>query len=466
VELYLSDRHGSLRDSVRDFARSEVAPGADERDRAGEFPAELIARMGQQRWMGIPFPAEFGGLGADTLAFVLAIEELAAVDSGLAGTVSAHTWMGTLPVHLFGSEQQRSGWLPWLCTGQRLAAFAANPGTQPGKSAAVLKGGVWTLNGTEHSVVNAGTPLTGCLSVTVASGPGQGCAELSTILIPGGSPGYHVGDRIDRIGWRSGDTHTVSLAECRVAEGGLLGPRGGGLDQFLQVIEANRIGLAAIGVGIAQAALDEASTELRHRHAVPDALPVFALEAQVVDLSARIEAVRLLTWRAALERDHDQSFALTAAQARLAAGDLALGATEAAMQARGGFGEIEEGTTWRLFRDARMLASCDGSQETQRAAVASELGFGAERAVGSVPSVSVPRVPMASVPEPPVSTRPAGLEPMPSPSPPVPSDLERSAPVRVAPDLPGILASETGVALLGLGLGVLVCLLLLASWRV
>lgn len=493
MELYLSDRHRALRDEARDFTRTAVRAGAPARDRSGEPAYELIAEIGRRRWMGIPFAAEHGGLAADTLALCIVLEELAVADSALAATVSAHTWMGTMPIHLFGSAAQQAKWLPWLCSGQRIAAFGSSPGAEPVRIRATAENGDRRLNGTEHSVQNAGTRLSACVVATVMTGPGETRPELSTIVVPSDAPGYRIGPRDRTIGWRSKDIRRLDFNDCLVPNTELLGTPGAGLEQFLRIIDGNRLGLAAIGIGIAQAALDEASAELTLRPSVPGAMPLAELQAAVVDLSIQVEATRLLAWRAALERDNGHPFALTAAQARLAAGRLALEATEVALQSAGGFGRVDEGETWRLFRDARMLAVSDGSEGTQRAAVAAALGLGRDVTAPAMVPPAPPAAPPlpAQAPAPFVAPPP---EPAPEPAPPVQHlpqpPLAAQAPERavaaqaqppapasrhalagpraagIAGDIRAFLSTDLGVAVTGAGLGVLLCLILLATWSV
>ncbi len=457
MELNISEQHAALRDAARDFARTTVAPGAEARDNDAAFPYELIPQLGQRRWMGIPFGAEIGGLGADTLAFVLAVEELARVDSALAATVSAHTWQGTMPIHLWGSEDQKARWLPWLCSGQRLAAFGASPGAQPTRTRGELTDGSWSLNGAEHAVANGGTGLSACLTATVVTGEGEGRPELSSLIVPTNAPGYGIGAPHRSIGWRAVDLRPISFENCEVEEAALLGPRGAGLGQYLQIIDGNRLGLAAIGVGLAQGALDEAGSEIAGRANVPGAHASAALDASVADLSQQVAAARALTWQAALERDHGKPFALTAAAARLAGGRLALAATEVAMQARGGFGEVDAGAAWRLFRDARMLAASDASEEMQQAAIASRMGAGN---MGAAPDVNPTPVAKVSGPS------PTAVPPKHLPAITGPAEVGHRTPSAPARSLRGFLATEAGLAVGGVGLGVLICLVLLASWRV
>jgi alkylation response protein AidB-like acyl-CoA dehydrogenase len=376
----LSDEQRLLRDTVRDFARAEVAPVAEELDRTKSFPYELVAQMGGLGLMGIPFPQEYGGGGADTLSYVLAVEELARIDSSVCITMAAHTSLGTMPIYLWGSDEQKAEWLPRLCSGQRLASFGLTEpeaGSDAGnvRTTAKLDGEEWVVNGAKQFITNSGTDISGCVSITAVTGEANGRNEISNVIVPTGTPGYEVGESYRKMGWNASDTRPLSFEDCRVPEGSLLGRRGDGFKNFLHILDGGRIGVAAMGVGLAQGALDEAISYAKERKAFGQAISKFqSIQAKIADLSAQIEAARLLTWRAALEKDAGKSFTLTAAQAKLITGRLAVKATEEAVQIHGGYGYIEEYPVCRFYRDAKILTIGEGTDEVQQMVIARQLG--------------------------------------------------------------------------------------------
>ncbi|HEX6228716.1 MAG TPA: acyl-CoA dehydrogenase family protein [Solirubrobacterales bacterium] len=376
----LTDEQRLLRDTVRDFAGAEVAPVAEELDREKRFPYEIVAKMGELGLMGIPFPQEYGGGGADTLSYVLSVEELARIDSSVCITMAAHTSLGTMPIHLWGSEEQKAEWLPQLCSGKRLGSFGLTEpeaGSDAGnvRTTAKLEDGEWVVNGAKQFITNSGTDISGCVSITAVTGDVDGRKEISNLIVPTGTPGYEVGEAYRKMGWNASDTRPLSFEDCRVPEGNLLGRRGEGFKNFLHILDGGRIGVAAMGVGLAQGALDEALAYAKERRAFGQPISKFqTIQAKIADLSAQIEAARLLTWRAALEKDAGESFTLTAAQAKLITGRLAVRATEEAVQIHGGYGYIEEYPVCRFYRDAKILTIGEGTDEVQQMVIARQLG--------------------------------------------------------------------------------------------
>jgi alkylation response protein AidB-like acyl-CoA dehydrogenase len=380
VNFELSDEQRLLRDTVREFARQEVKPVAEELDRTKSFPYEIVAKLGGLGLMGIPFPQDYGGGGADTLSYVLAVEELTRIDSSVAITVAAHTSLGTMPIYLWGSDEQKDEWLPRLCSGERLASFGLTEpeaGSDAGnvRTTAKLDDGEWTVNGAKQFITNAGTDISGCVSITAVTGEVNGRKEISNLIVPNGTPGYEIGEGYRKMGWNASDTRPLSFEDCRLPESSLLGRRGEGFKNFLHILDGGRIGVAAMGVGLAQGALDEAIAYAKERQAFGQAISKFqSIQAKIADLSAQIEAARLLTWRAALEKDAGQSFTLTAAQAKLITGRLAVKATEEAVQIHGGYGFIEEYPVCRFYRDAKILTIGEGTDEVQQMVIARQLG--------------------------------------------------------------------------------------------
>src|SRR4029077_12305765 len=393
----LSPDHELIRRTVREFAEGEVGPVAEELDRTKSFPYEIVGKLAKLGLMGIPFPQEYGGGGGDTLAYALAVEELTRIDSSVAITLCAHTSLGTQPVYLFGSEAQKREWLPRLCSGERLGAFGLTEpeaGSDAGntRTRARLDGGDWVIDGAKQFITNAGTDISGIVCITAVTGespsgaPGGGDAgagagaggngkEISNIIVANGTPGYEQGEPYRKMGWNASDTRPLTFTECRVPEENLLGPRGQGFKQFLHILDIGRIGVAAMGVGLAQGALDQALAHAKQARAFGKPISKFqAIQGKLADISTEIEAARLLVYKAALLKDAGRNFTLTAAQAKLKTGRLAVRCAEEAVQIHGGYGFIEEYPVCRFYRDAKILTIGEGTDEVQQLVIARALG--------------------------------------------------------------------------------------------
>jgi len=376
MDFDLSDDHELLRRTVRAFAEGEVAPVAGELDRTHSVPYDIIAKLGALNLMGIPFPEEYGGAGGDTLAYTLTVEELTRVDSSVAITLCAHTSLGTQPIYLFGTEEQKREWLPRLCSGSILGAFglteaeggsdAANTTTR-----AVLDAGEWVIDGSKQFITNAGTDISGIVTITALTDE----RRISNFLVPNGTPGYEQGEPYRKMGWHASDTRPLTFTDCRVPEEHLLGVRGQGLKQFLHVLEIGRIGVAAMGLGLAQGALDQALAYAKQRRAFGQAISKFqTIQGKLADMATEIEAARLLVYRAALLKDAGRPFGLAAAQAKLKTGRLAVRCADEAVQIHGGYGYIEEYPVCRMYRDAKILTIGEGTDEIQQMVIARGLG--------------------------------------------------------------------------------------------
>jgi short-chain 2-methylacyl-CoA dehydrogenase len=376
MQFDLTEEQQDIRRLVRDFADAEVRPVAEELDREKRFPYEIVAKLGGLGLMGIPYPEELGGGGADNLSYAIAIEELARVDSSVAITVAAHTSLGTWPLYAFGSDEQKAEWMPRLCAGEVLGAFGLTEpeaGSDAGnvRTRAELDGDDWVINGAKQFITNSGTDISGFVTITARTGE----SEVSNLLVPNGTPGYEIGEPYRKMGWNASDTRPLSFEDCRVPEENLVGPRGQGFRQFLQTLDGGRIGVSAMGVGLAQGALDEALAYAKERVAFGKPISKYqAIQAKLADLSTEIEAARLLTYKAAIEKDLGRSFSLTAAQAKLKTGRLAVRATEEAVQIHGGYGYIEEYPVCRFYRDAKILTIGEGTDEVQQMVIARALG--------------------------------------------------------------------------------------------
>jgi short/branched chain acyl-CoA dehydrogenase len=381
LDFDLSPDHELIRGTIRDFAEQEVAPFAEHLDRNKEFPYEIVRKLGKLGFMGIPFPEEFGGAGSDSLAYAIAVEELTRVDSSVAITLCAHTSLGTQPIYLFGSQEQKEEWLPRLCSGEVLGAFGLTEpeaGSDAGntRTQATLQDGDWVINGAKQFITNAGTDISGMVSITaVTGGDGNGRREISNIIVPNGTLGYEQGEPYRKMGWNASDTRPLTFEDCRVPEENLLGPRGQGFNQFLRVLDIGRIGVAAMGVGLAQGALDQALAYAKDRRAFGQPISKFqAIQAKLADMVTEIEACRLLVYKSAMLKDLGQDFSLTAAQAKLKSGRLAVKCSEEAVQIHGGYGYIEEYPVCRMYRDAKILTIGEGTDEIQQMVIARALG--------------------------------------------------------------------------------------------
>src|ERR1700754_1499081 len=364
MDFDLSDDHELIRRTVRDFAENEVAPVAEELDRTKAFPYEIVKQLGGLGLMGIPFPEEYGGGGGDSLAYAIAVEELTRVDSSVAITLCAHTSLGTQPIYLFGTEEQKREWLPELTSGRMLGAFGLTEpeaGSDAGnvRTRAKLDDGEWVIDGAKQFITNAGT----------------GDDEISNLIGPTGPPGYEEGEPYRKMGWNASDTRPLSFDGCRVPEENLLGRRGDGFKQFLRVLDIGRIGVAAMGVGLAQGALDQALAYAKQRKAFGKPISKYqAIQGKLADMATEIEAARLLTYKAARLKDANRNFTLTAAQAKLKTGRLAVRCAEEAVQIHGGYGYIEEYPVCRFYRDAKILTIGEGTDEVQQMVIARALG--------------------------------------------------------------------------------------------
>jgi alkylation response protein AidB-like acyl-CoA dehydrogenase len=332
--------------------------------------------MAELGLMGIPIPEEHGGAGADTVSYAIAVEELTRVDSSVAITVAAHHSLGTLPIYYYGSEEQKRQWLPDLASGQKLAAFGLtepNAGSDAGatRTRAELRDGEWHIDGSKIFITNAGTDITACVTITALTADD----EISNIIVPNGTPGYEISAPMRKLGWHASDTRELSFKDCAVPEGNLLGPRGQGFHQFMEILDGGRISVAAMGVGLAQGAYDLAFSYAKQREQFGRPIAKFqAVQFALADMATEIEAGRQLVYRAAWLKDQGKDFGLAAAQAKLYTGILSNRAANASLQIHGGYGFMEEYAISRLFRDQKILEIGEGTNEVQRMVIAKLLG--------------------------------------------------------------------------------------------
>jgi short/branched chain acyl-CoA dehydrogenase len=377
LNLDLSEEHELVRRTVRDFAQERIAPVAEELDREHRFPYDIVAELAELGLMGIPVPEEYGGAGGDTLAYTIAVEELTRVDSSVAITVAAHTSLGTMPFLLYGTEEQKREWLPDLASGKRLAAFGL---TEPGagsdagatRTRAELRDGQWVVNGSKIFITNAGTEITACVTITARTGED----EISNVVVPNGTPGYEISAPMKKLGWKASDTRELSFHDCAVPEANLLGPRGQGFHQFLEILDGGRISVAAMGVGLAQGAYDLAFAYAQEREQFGRPISRFqAIQFRLADMATEIEAGRALVVRAAWLKDQGRPFAREAAMAKLYTGELSNRAVNWSLQIHGGYGFMDEYAISRLYRDQKILEIGEGTNEVQRMVIARHLGL-------------------------------------------------------------------------------------------
>jgi short-chain 2-methylacyl-CoA dehydrogenase len=386
----LSDEHQALRDTVAEFARTVVRPVIGGYYQRAEFPYELIARMAKLGLFGLPFPEEFGGMGGDLFALGLALEELARVDSSVAITLEAAVALGAMPIYRFGTDEQRRRWLPELCSGERLAAFGlteAGGGTDiPGGMRTTARlvqgegeaGGEWVIDGSKAFITNAGTSITALVTVLAVTGQmtGTGRGEISAIVVPSGTPGFTVGPEYDKVGWCASDTRELSFTSCRVPAGHLLGPRGRGYAQFLEILDEGRVAIAALATGLAQGCVDECLRYVAERTAFGQPLGQFqANQFKVADMAARVHVARLAWYDAAARLVAGEPAKQQAAIAKLVASNAAMDNARDATQLFGGYGFMNEFPVARFYRDAKVLEIGEGTSEVQRMIIARELGL-------------------------------------------------------------------------------------------
>ena len=377
MDFDLTAEQELIRDTVRTFARERVAPVAAELDLESRFPYELVAELAELGLMGLPIPDEYGGAGGDTVAYAIAIDELTRIDSSVAITVAAHTSLGTMPILMYGTEEQKQRWLPDLASGKRLAAFGL---TEPGagsdagntRTTAELRDGKWVVNGSKMFITNAGTDITWGVTITARTGED----EISNIVVENGTAGYTISAPMKKLGWRASDTRELSFEDCEVPEENLLGPRGAGFKQFLEILDGGRISVAAMGVGLAHGAYDLAYAYAKEREQFGKPISAFqAVRFKLADMATEIEAGRALVHKAAWLKDQGRDFAREAAMAKLYTGELSARVVGAALQLHGGFGYMEEAPISRLYRDQKILEIGEGTNEVQRMVIARHLGL-------------------------------------------------------------------------------------------
>ena len=376
----LSDEHEAFRKVVREFAEAEIAPHAEGWDRDHVFPFDVVHKMGDLGLMGLLFDERYGGSGGDFTSLCVAIEEIGRVDQSMGITLEAAVGLGINPIHKFGTEEQKNRWLPDLTAGRALAAFALtepDAGSDAGatKTRARLDGDEWVINGSKSFITNAGTSITSVITMTALTGPG----EISTIMVPAGTPGLIVEAPYRKMGWHASDTRGLVFDDCRVPADNLLGERGRGFHQFLATLDDGRIAIAALAVGLAQACLEHSVEYAKVRQAFGGPIGRYqAIAFKCADMAVKVDAARLLTYRAAWLRDQGRPIKEASAKAKLFATEAAVDATREATQIFGGAGFMDDSPVARFYRDAKVLEIGEGTSEIQRLVISRELGLPVE----------------------------------------------------------------------------------------
>jgi short/branched chain acyl-CoA dehydrogenase len=382
VDFDLTQEQLAFRSLVREFAEEVVAPRAEEMDRTGELPMDIVKQMGELGLFGVPFPEEYGGQGSDFFTFCLAVEELARVDSSIAITLEAAVGLGANPIFADGTEEQKQRWLAPMCRGEILGSFGL---TEPGggsdagatRTAAELVDGEWVINGSKAFITNSGTPISEVCTITAVTGPGDGeRREISAIIVPTDTPGFEVGPSYRKLGWHASDTHGLSFTDCRVPEGNLLGARGEGFAQFLRTLDDGRIAIAALSVGLAQGCLEQSVAYAKERTAFRRPIGAFqSLQFKLADMRVAVDTARLATYQAAWLRDRGRPYKAEASVAKLYASEAAVACARDAVQIHGGYGYTEEFPVARFYRDSKVLEIGEGTSEIQRTLIARDLGL-------------------------------------------------------------------------------------------
>ncbi len=381
MDFSLNEEQIAIRDTCREFAEQEIKPIAEEIDATSQFPYALIRKMGELGLLGLPFPEQYGGAGADFLSYCIAIEEISRGDVSVGITMEAHTSLGASPFHLFGNEQQKQHFLTPLASGKQLWAFGLTEpeaGSDSGgtQTRAVLRDGQWHINGSKAFITNAGTDMTGGVTITSITGTRpDGRNEITTIIVPKGTPGYDIGKPYKKMAWKASDTRPLTFEDCIVPEGNILGHRGDGFKQFMQILDAGRVAIAALSVGLAQACLDESLNYAKQRKQFGRPISKNqAIQFKLADMDTEIELARLMYYKAAWLHMQGKPYTREASMAKLFASETANCAANQAVQIHGGYGFMDEYPVSRYFRSVKINEIGEGTSEVQRMLIAKLLG--------------------------------------------------------------------------------------------
>ncbi|MCC9206135.1 acyl-CoA dehydrogenase family protein [Arthrobacter sp. zg-Y769] len=385
-DFELSEEYQDLSDTVRDFADEVIAPVSAQHDAEHSFPYKVISQMGEMGLFGLPFPEEYGGMGGDYFALALALEQIARVDQSVAITLEAGVSLGAMPVYRFGNEAQKQQWLPLLASGEALAGFGLTEreaGSDAGgtKTTARLEDGQWVINGSKEFITNSGTDITRLVTVTavtdtVTEPDGSVRKLISTILVPTETPGFTAEKPYNKVGWNASDTHPLTLTDVRVPEANLLGARGRGFANFLQILDEGRIAIAALATGAAQGCVDESLRYAKEREAFGAAIGTYqSISFKIARMQARAHTARLAYYDAAARMLAGRPFKTQAAIAKMVAGEAAMDNARDATQIFGGYGFINEFPVARHYRDSKILEIGEGTTEVQLMLIARSMGL-------------------------------------------------------------------------------------------
>ncbi len=380
MDFSLSAEQQMIRDLCRDFAEAEIKPQAEEMDRTGAFPYTIIGKMAELGLLGLPISEDYGGAGADYLSYCLALEEIGRGDASVAITMEAHTSLGSTPFYLYGTPEQKERYLVPLARGEQLWSFGL---TEPGAGSdsggtqthAELRNGSWQINGSKNFITNAGTRITGGVTITAVTGTDeQGRKQITNLIVPTGTPGYTIGNPYHKMGWRASDTRPLSFEDCQVPEENVLGEAGGGFQQFMHILSLGRVAIAAMTVGLAQACYDEALTYAGERQQFGRPISTFqGIQFKLADMAMEIELARLMYYKAAWLHMQGDSFTKEASMAKLFASEVAKRAADQAVQIHGGYGFMDEYPVSRYWRNVKAHEIGEGTSEVQRLIIAKHL---------------------------------------------------------------------------------------------
>jgi len=385
MDFELTQEQEAIRDTCRDFAREVVAPAAEELDRHHKFGYDVVRQMGELGLFGLPFSEEVGGAGGDFLSLCIAIEEISRADAGVGITLEAAVCLGSSPIYSFGSKEQKERWLPDLVAGRKLWAFGLTEpeaGSDAGatKTRAEARNGRWVINGAKQFITNCGTDISAGVTITAVTGRSGDDSEISAIMVPTGTSGYHVLEGYRKLGWHSSDTHPLSFEDCEVPAENLLGARGGGYRQFLHTLTGGRIAIAALSVGVAQACLDAALAYAKERHTFGTPISRHqAIQFKLADMAMEAEVARTIVYRAAAAYGREgaetsDEVRMLAAMSKLYASEASKRAADNAVQIHGGYGFMEDYPVARYWRDVKVNEIGEGTSEVQRMLIARLLG--------------------------------------------------------------------------------------------
>ena len=385
MDFELTSEQQAIRETCRDFAREVIAPAAEDLDRNHKFGYDIVRKMGELGLFGLPFAEEAGGAGADFLSLCIAIEEISRADAGVGITLEAAVCLGSAPIYDFGTEEQRERWLPDLLSGRKLWSFGLTEpeaGSDAGatKTRAEARDGKWVINGAKQFITNCGTDISAGVTITAVTGRNGDGPEISALIVPTGTPGYHVLESYRKLGWHSSDTHPLSFEDCEVPAENLLGERGGGYRQFLHTLTGGRIAIAALSVGLAQACLDAALAYAKERRAFGEPISKHqAIQFKLADMAMETEVARTIVYRAAVAYGREgaettDDVRMLAAMSKLYASEASKRAADNAVQIHGGYGFMEDYPVARYWRDVKVNEIGEGTSEVQRMLIARLLG--------------------------------------------------------------------------------------------